>query len=305
MNLTLTIIANLTSNYGENLGNIGSIQKVYKNQKMYATRSRESLKNAIMVQSGFYDDLKTVVDKKTTQKLVSDTVNASTCRALEGGYMNTAAEISNSKTTVIRNSSFHLTDAISVVPFINETRFHNNLFIAQTQAKQISEETGTVTTVQSDASKSGLMPYQYEYDKSLKIYSFTINLDEVGKDANYGEKAEATSEEKIDRVTALLDTIENLSLLVRGNLDNAEPILVVGGLTKRRTHLFENLVKITNNKLVVSDELKYKIEREDCAVGFVATGSLDNEPEIMTNLNPQPIYKFFGDLTTKVKDYYK
>ena len=31
--LTLTVVASMTSNYGEGLGNVGSIQKVYKNGK--------------------------------------------------------------------------------------------------------------------------------------------------------------------------------------------------------------------------------------------------------------------------------
>ncbi len=52
--LTLTVIANMTSNYGESLGNISSVQKVFRGGKEYATRSRESLKNAICVQSGFF-----------------------------------------------------------------------------------------------------------------------------------------------------------------------------------------------------------------------------------------------------------
>lgn len=42
--LTLTVVANMTSNYGEGLGNASSVQKIYKNQKEYAMRSRESLK---------------------------------------------------------------------------------------------------------------------------------------------------------------------------------------------------------------------------------------------------------------------
>lgn len=73
--LTLTVIANMTSNYSEGLGNIASVQKVFKNGKVYTMRSRESLKNAIMVQSGMYDDLKTEVDKKTTQKMVNKELN--------------------------------------------------------------------------------------------------------------------------------------------------------------------------------------------------------------------------------------
>ena len=36
---------------------------------------------------------------------------------------------------------------------------------------------------------------------------------------------------KADRVICLLDAIENLSLVVKGNLDNAEPIFAVGGLS--------------------------------------------------------------------------
>lgn len=38
--LTITVVANMTSNYGEGLGNVASIQKVYRNQKTYGIRSR-------------------------------------------------------------------------------------------------------------------------------------------------------------------------------------------------------------------------------------------------------------------------
>ena len=37
----------------------------------------------------------------------------------------------------------------------------------------------------------GLMPYQYEYDKSLKIYSITIDLEMIGKDENFEGEADA------------------------------------------------------------------------------------------------------------------
>ena len=214
--LTLTVIANMTSNYGEGLGNVGSIQKIYKNGKTYAIRSRESLKNALMVQSGMYDDLKVEVDTKVTQKMVSEEINAANHRALEGGYMNT------SSSKKIRKSSFYLTDAISFNSFINEARFHNNLFLAQTYAKENS------INLQEKETKSGLMPYQYEYDKSLKRYSITIDLDKVGVDENY--HAEAAPQEKAFRVKSLLKAIKNLSLVVKGNLDNAEPLFIVGGI---------------------------------------------------------------------------
>ena len=148
--LTLTAVARMTSNYGEGLGNIASVQKVFRDGRTYATRSRESLKNAIMVNSGMYDDLKVEVDG-ATQKKVDEDINASNCRALEGGYMNTSGQ------TKIRKSSFYLTDAVACDEFVNETRFHNNLFLAGRYARD------NKINLQEKAKESGLMPYQYEY----------------------------------------------------------------------------------------------------------------------------------------------
>ena len=253
--LTLTVVASMTSNYGEGLGNVGSVQKVYKNGKAYAIRSRESMKNAIMVQSGLYDDLKVEQDGKVDQKAVSKDINVATNRALEGGYMSTIGD------RKIRRSSFYLTDAISFYPFVNETRFHNNLYLAQTYAK----ENGI--NIQEKAANAGLMPYQYEYDKSLKRYSITIDLDKVGIDENYDTKA--SKEERAYRVKALLNAIKNLSLVVRGNMDNAEPIFVVGGIGERKTHYFEN------------------------------------EKEIEAELNAGSIEEFFASLSKEVDEYYE
>lgn len=287
--LTLTIVANMTSNYGEGLGNISSIQKVFRNGKVYAVRSRESLKNAIMDQSGFYDDLKVVVDT-ATQKEVSEELNASNCRALEGGYMNTSGN------TLIRNSSFYLTDAVSCDEFINETRFHNNLYMAQTYA----EDNGL--NLQKESKKCGLMPYQYEYDKSLKQYSITIDLDMIGKDANFN--TEADNSEKADRVINLIDTIRNLSLVVKGNLDNAEPVLVVGGIVNRKTHYFENVVNVKNNKLIITDDLIGRLT-DNCKVGLLRGSYLENEQEIIEKLKPITIDEFFNTLKTEVKAFYQ
>lgn len=288
--LTLTIIANMTANYGEGLGNIGSVQKVYKNGKTHAIRSRESLKNALMIQSGLYDDLEVEVDKKVNQKFVSNEINAGNNRALEGGYMNT------SQTTKIRKSSFYLTDAIAFTPFINETRFHNNLFMAQTYAEAHG------INLQDKSSEAGLMPYQYEYDKSLKKYSITIDLDRIGVDKNYN--AEADSTEKTDRVTALLEAIKCLSLVVKGNMDNAEPLLVIGGIGNRKTHYFENVVNMEADRVLISENLKAKIN-EGYRVGLIEGGNFSNEDEIKAELNTISIEKFFEDLENEVKAYYE
>lgn len=288
--LTLTIIANMTSNYGEGLGNIGSVQKVYRNGKSYAIRSRESMKNAIMVQSGLYDDLEVQVDKSVNQKAVSKDINASNNRALEGGYMNT------SNGTKIRKSSFYLTDAISFNSFVNETRFHNNLYLAQTYAKK------TGISVQDKAKEAGLMPYQYEYDKSLKKYSITIDLDRIGVDENYN--AEANSEEKIYRVNALLDTVKTLTMVVKGNLDNAEPVFIVGGIGDRKTHYFDNVVQMENLRLKLGDDLKNKLS-EGYKLGLLEGYNFENEDQIKSELNPISIENFFDNLYEEVRAYYE
>ena len=288
--LTLTVVANMTSNYGEGLGNISSVQKVFKNGKSYATRSRESLKNAIMVQSGMYNDLETVVDKKVNQKVVSKELNASNCRALEGGYMNTTGN------TYIRKSSFYLTDAIACDDFVNETRFHNNLYLATNFAEN------NELNLQTDAGKCGLMPYQYEYDKTMKMYSITIDLEMIGIDDNF-DTPEAEPKEKADRVNSLLTAVETLNLVVKGNLDNAEPLFVVGGLIDRKTHYFENVVKVKEDKLLITEDLKDRIAK-DCNVALLEGGNFKNEDEIKISLKPISVAKFFDELRKQVNTYY-
>ena len=287
--LTITVVANMTSNYSEGLGNISSVQKIYRDRNVYAIRSRESLKNAIMVQSGMYEDLETEANG-ATQKKVDENLNATNCRALEGGYMNTK------ENTYVRNSSFYLTDAISTESFINETRFHNNLYLATNYANANN------LNVQKDAGKVGLMPYQYEYEKSLKVYSLTIDLEKVGKDPNFPDK-EADNKEKFERVKSILEAIENLSLVVKGNLDNAEPVFAIGGLSLRKTHYFENVVRVEQGALVLGEALREKKEDGfNCALlkGDIFT----NEAEIIKELQPVSMREFFKSLIEDVKNYY-
>ena len=287
--LTITVVANMTSNYSEGLGNISSVQKIYRDRNVYAIRSRESLKNAIMVQSGMYEDLETEVNG-ATQKKVDENLNAANCRALEGGYMNTK------ESTYVRNSSFYLTDAISTESFINETRFHNNLYLATNFANANN------LNVQKDAGKVGLMPYQYEYEKSLKVYSLTIDLEKVGKDPNFPDK-EADNKEKFERVKSILEAIENLSLVVKGNLDNAEPVFAIGGLSLRKTHYFENVVRVEQGALVLGKALKEKKE-DGFSCALLKGDIFTNEVEIIKELQPISMREFFKSLIEDVKNYY-
>ena len=146
------------------------------------------------------------------------------------------------------------------------------------------------------------MPYQYEYDKSLKKYSITIDLDRIGVDENYN--AEANSEEKIYRVNALLDTVKTLTMVVRGNLDNAEPVLIVGGIGDRKTHYFDNVVQMENLRLKLGDDLKKKLS-EGYKLGLIEGYNFENEDQIKSELNPISIEYFFDNLYEEVRAYYE
>ena len=145
------------------------------------------------------------------------------------------------------------------------------------------------------------MPYQYEYDKSLKVYSMTIDLEMVGKDENFG--AEAAPEEKAARVEALLHAVETLSLVVKGNLDNAEPVFVVGGLSERKTHYFENVVHVEEDRILLSEDLKAKIG-QGYRTGLLKSKVFLNEDEIEKELHPMSVSAFFRTLAEDVKEYY-
>ena len=146
------------------------------------------------------------------------------------------------------------------------------------------------------------MPYQYEYDKSLKIYSITIDLEMVGKDDNFQEEAEA--EEKAERVCMLLNAVETLSLIVKGNMDNAEPVFAVGGLSERKTHYFENVVKVEEDRLVVSKDLIEKVAK-GYNVGLLRGQTFINEGEIEEKLNPMSVMSFFDKLREDVNAYFE
>ena len=84
--LTMTVFIKATANYGESLGNVAMVQKVFRNGKVYAVRTKESMKYAIGAQSGLSDGLQIKVDG-AAQKEASPKNTAQNQRWLEAGYM--------------------------------------------------------------------------------------------------------------------------------------------------------------------------------------------------------------------------
>ena len=127
-----------------------------------------------------------------------------------------------------------------------------------------------------------------------------------GKDENFEQEngyKEADNKEKAYRVNSILNAIEGLNLTVKGNLDNAEPIFVVGGLSDRKTHYFENVVKVEEQKLIISEDLKDKIDK-GYYVGLLEGKTLQNETEIKNELKAQSITKVFDNLRNDVNSYF-
>ena len=114
---------------------------------------------------------------------------------------------------------------------------------------------------------------------------------------------EANAEEKAARVCVLLNAVENLSLVVKGNLDNAEPIFAIGGLSDRKTHYFENVIQVEESQLIISQDLKDKLARGfSCAL--LRGNLLQNENEIIKELNPVSVSDFLENLRKEVMNYY-
>lgn len=285
---TFTGISKITANYGENQGNISSIQKIYKNGRAYPMRSSESLKYTIFNLAGFYDNLKIDTSTKVATKEVSDEINLRNTPNLEGGYMSVG------KQTKIRKSSIRITDAISQTPFNGTTQFHNNLALANKYAKDNN------LNLQEKASECGLMPYEFEFDDNLKVFSVTVLFDIFGEDENFD--IHLSKEEKKERLLLIVNAIKNLTFEVKGNLDNAEPLFAIGGLSDRATHVFENMIKLEDNKVLISEELK--IRSEDYHVG-VRSDIFDNSNEIKTELNATSIDEFFEIIKSEIEEYYQ
>ena len=94
-----------------------------------------------------------------------------------------------------------------------------------------------------------------------------------------------------------------MSLTVKGNLDNAEPVFIVGGLSDRKTHYFENVVKVEEEKLIVSPDLRDKIKK-GFYVGLLEGRTLKNESEIKEKLEPTSIARFFDNVRNEVNTYF-
>ena len=283
--LTMTIVFEAESaNYGEGIGNITALKKLSRgNGSQYTYISRQAIRYNIVEQLG---EAKAEVEamgsgEKKVVQFSPETTIKDYPELDFFGYLKTEKDAMAKK----RSAIVRLSNAISTETFKGDLDFLTNIGLA-------------------DRTKEKPSIAQAEIHKSYYVYTLAMDLDQIGIDKN--DNIELPKEEKSRRVERLLDTIAFLYRDIRGRRENLAPLFVIGGVYDIKNPIFENLVKVKENKILVQDIDSGIFEnmRKDTSCGVVE-GKFDNTQEIKEVLNSTTIPKFFEQLKAKVREYYE
>lgn len=282
--LTMTIVFEAESaNYGEGIGNVATLKKLSRgNGNQYTYISRQAIRYNIIEQLG--EEKANVELSGKSKKVIQFSADSTILDYPEldfFGYMKTKDE----KMATRRSAIVRLSNAISTENFKGDLDFLTNIGLAN----RINEFPNIA---------------QAEIHKSYYVYTLAIDLDQIGIDKNYD--IELPKEEKARRVKKLLDTIAFLYRDIRGRRENLSPLFIIGGVYDVKNPIFENLVKVKNNKILVEDIISGIFEnmKKDTICGVI-DGKFDNTNEIKNNLNALTIPQFFENLKEKVRDCYE
>ena len=283
--LTMTIVFEAESaNYGEGIGNVAALKKLSRgNGSQYTYISRQAMRYNMVEQLG--EEKASVEAMGSGEKKVIQFSPEATIKDYPEldffGYLKTEKGTGGKK----RSAIVRLSNAVSTETFKGDLDFLTNKGLA-------------------DRLNENMNIAQAEIHKSYYVYTVAIDLDQIGIDTN--DNIELSKEEKSRRVEKLLDTIAFLYRDIRGRRENLAPLFVIGGVYDIKNPIFENLVKVKENKILVQDIDSGIFEnmRKDTSCGVVE-GKFDNTQEIKDILNSTTIPKFFEQLKTKVREYYE
>lgn len=283
--LTMTIVFEAESaNYGEGIGNVSTLKKLTRgNGDQYTYISRQAIRYNIVEQLG--EPLAQVESSGSGDKTVVQFSADSTIKDYPEidffGYLKTEKGTGGKK----RSAVVRLSNAVSTESFKGDLDFLTNKGLA-------------------DRLERDMNIAQAEIHKSYYVYTIAIDLDQIGIDKNYD--IELSKEEKIRRVEKLLDTVAFLYRDIRGRRENLSPLFVIGGVYDIKNPIFENLVKIENNKILVQDIDSgiFDNMRADTISGVI-DGKFDNTQEIKDILHSETIPQFFNRIKAKVREYYE
>lgn len=283
--LTMTIVFEAESaNYGEGIGNVSALKKLTRgNGDQYTYISRQAIRYNIVEQLG--EEIAKVEASGSGDKKVIQFSEEATIKDYPEidffGYLKTEKGTNGKK----RSAVVRLSNAVSTESFKGDLDFLTNKGLA-------------------DRLNENMNIAQAEIHKSYYVYTIAIDLEQIGIDKNY--ELELSKEEKIRRVEKLLDTIAFLYRDIRGRRENLSPLFVIGGVYDRKNPIFENLVKVKENRVLVQDIDSgiFDNMREETISGVI-DGKFDNTQEIKEILHSKTIPQFFNELKVKVKDYYE
>lgn len=283
--LTLTIIFQAESaNYGEGIGNVASLKKISRNKgDQYTYISRQAIRYNIMEQLS--EDVAPVKEIGSGDKKVIQFSEDATIDKYPEidffGYLKTEKSTSGKK----RSAKVRLSNAISLETFKGDLDFLTN----KGQADKISKNMNIA---------------QAEIHKSYYRYTITADLDQIGIDDEY--KIEVANKERARRVKKLLDTIALLYRDIRGRREDLKPLFVIGGVYDIKNPVFQNVVDIKDNKILIDDikGVMYDSLKNETYCGVVE-GKFDNGDNIREELKAKTMPEFFSIIKQKVDDYYE
>jgi CRISPR-associated protein Cst2 len=283
--LSISIIFEAESaNYGESVGNVASLKKMTRDKgEQYTYISRQALRYNIVEQLG--EDFAPVNAEGSGDKKVIQFSKDATIENYPEldffGYLKTEKNTGGKK----RSAKVRLSNAISLETFKGDLDFLTNKGLAD----RINENMNIA---------------QSEIHRSYYRYTIVADLEQIGIDEV--DNIEVDNEEKTRRVCKLLDTIAFLYRDIRGRREDLKPIFAIGGVYDIKNPIFENVLDVKDNRLVVQaiEGVMFEAIKEDTICGLVE-GKFDNDKEIKEKLNALTMPEFFSRLKSKVKDYYE
>lgn len=283
--LTMTMVFEAESaNYGEGIGNVAALKKLSRGKgDQYTYISRQAIRYNIIEQLG--EKIAEVEAMGSGDKSAIQFAPKATIKDYPEldffGYLKTEKGSTGKK----RSAKVRLSNALSTETFKGDMDFLTNKGLADRLGKNMNIA-------------------QSEIHHSYYVYTLTVDLDKIGVDENDGIELE--NKEKSRRIQKLLDTLAFLYRDIRGRRENLSPLFAIGGVYSIKNPIFENLVDVKENKIVVDSIEKgiFDILKPDTHVGVIE-GKFNNDDEIKKVLNAITMPEFFETLKRKVNDYYE
>jgi len=321
--LTLTIITQRATslNYGENIGNVSILKKLSLGDNSQITYVSDKALKYEMRKKGkeekgwklLDEKVKEVIENKRDKgKLDVDSFGKELIKNYEefdlfGGLLTNLKGADGKKLelsygdSVKRTAPVKVTYAYSISKFQGDMDFMNNIDAYNRYIKHIEQKDAQVIT-------------QSEQHSAHYYYTIAIDLDRIGVWEGEDQSEDVvSSEEKANRVKALLDIVRTLSRQIKGRWENLSPIFVIGGIYKIKNPFFMGCIGaketedgkliLDTSRLIDCMNLIPEGERENTLCGILS-GYFANEQEIRENLQCKSVGEVFEELKKRVEEVY-